>query len=363
MAPVKARHVTIIAKKEFRGLYSEKTILLAVLLQLFIALFSSFLMVGLTSMYDPQALSQYSRFRYDIGYAGNESPLLGYLEDSRDFHVHRIDLSTGVQLLKERRLSAVVYVPDTKADAEDPVKLTLFTLANDIQGAVVDVKLKDVFLTYESDLRETRAGRLDVIPLPVQMPASSGAGGFYEFVYGLLVPLLVFMPGIISAALIIDLITEEYQHETLETLISTPVTFSEMVWGKVLACELLVPLQAGVWILLLAVNGILIENPLLIVLHVTLASLLLILIAALVALHYRERTAAQFVFSTALVVIILFALALPYNPLNLIARLSVGMAGVEQWIVLFVVSLAVFAVGYGMQKYAGRVGKQLHSGK
>ncbi len=83
-------------------------------------------------------------------------------------------------------------------------------------------------------------------------PAIIGSSGFFEFVYGLLIPLLVFLPGIISAALIIDLITEEYQHETLETLVSTPVTFAEMVWGKVLACVLLVPLQAGAWIILLS---------------------------------------------------------------------------------------------------------------
>ena len=61
--------------------------------------------------------------------------------------------------------------------------------------------------------------------------------------YGLLVPLLVFLPGILSAALVIDLITEEYQHGTLETLISTPVTFAEMVWGKVLTCTVIVPVR------------------------------------------------------------------------------------------------------------------------
>ena len=54
---MKGKHLSIIAKKEFRGLFNEKTILLAVLLQLFIALFSSFLMVGLTSMYDPSSIS------------------------------------------------------------------------------------------------------------------------------------------------------------------------------------------------------------------------------------------------------------------------------------------------------------------
>jgi ABC-type Na+ efflux pump permease subunit len=353
-----ARRVGLVAKKELRGLFSERTILLAVLLQLFIALFSSFLMVGLTSMYDPASLSGYSHFRYTVAYAGNESPLLGYLEDSPEFRVYRMDLSTAVQSLKERRLSAVIYVPDTAIDADDPVKLTFYTLNNDIQGAVVNVKMKEIFQKYERELRDARSDRLDVTPVVVRMPQASGAG-FFEFVYGLLIPLLVFMPGIIAAALIIDLITEEYQRETLETLVSTPVTFAEMVWGKVLACIVLVPFQAGVWLLLLMANGIAILDPLIILLHVTLGSLLLILIGAVVALHYRERTAAQFVFSTALVVIIIFVLAFPANPLNLIARLSVGTAGAEQWIILGMTALSVLVAGYAMQKYAGRIAKRV----
>ena len=48
------------------------------------------------------------------------------------------------------------------------------------------------------------------------------------------------------------------------------------------------------------------------------------MIGTLVALHYRERTAAQFIFSTGLVVVILLALAVPSNPLNLLTRLAVG---------------------------------------
>jgi len=123
---MKAKNLSIIAKKEFRGLISERTILLAILLQLFIALFSSFLMVGLTSMYDPSSLSKYSRFKYNIAYAGNDSALYGYLEDSGDFRVYRMDLSTGVAALEQRKLSAVVYVPDTAPDSADPVKITMY---------------------------------------------------------------------------------------------------------------------------------------------------------------------------------------------------------------------------------------------
>jgi ABC-type Na+ efflux pump permease subunit len=287
--------------------------------------------------------------------------VLNYLQTSRDFRVFRMDLSTGVAALQERKLAAVVYVPDTKPGAADPVKITLYTLQNDLQSAIVDVKLKDIFLRYEQDLRTTRAGRLDVHPVPLQVPASAG-GDFYEFVYGLLIPLLVFMPAIIASALVIDLLTEEYQHETLETLISTPVTFTEIVWGKVLACELMVPVQAGAWILLLMINGIAIDNAGLILLQVSVTSFILILLGTLTALHYRERTAAQFIFSTALVIVMLLALAVPDNPLNLLTRLAVGTAGMEQWIVLGVTILIILGLGYVTHRYAEIIGKSHHSG-
>jgi ABC-type Na+ efflux pump permease subunit len=359
---MKPRHLSIIAKKEFRGLLSERTILLAILLQLFIALFSSFLMVGLTSMYDPSSLSKYSRFKYNVGYAGNDSELSAYLYGSPDFRVFKMDLSTGVAALKERKLAAVIWVPDTAPGADEPVKITLYTLQNDLQSAIVDVKLKDIFLRYEKDLREIRAERLNEQPLPLRFPPATGGGDFYEFVYGLLIPLLVFMPAIIASALVIDLITEEYQHDTLETLVSTPVTFSEMVWGKVLACEVLVPVQAGIWLLLLMINGIAIENAAFILLQVTATSLVLILIAALTALHYRERTSAQFIFSTALVVVILFALSLPSNPMNLLTRLAVGTAGAEQWVVFAVVLAVAALLGYATQRYAERISRINHTG-
>ena len=359
---MKARHLSLILRKEFRGLFNERTILLAVLLQLFIAMFSSFLMVGLTSMYDPSSLSKYSRFRYSVGYCGNDSGLRDYLDRSPDFTVYGMELSPAVAALKERKLAAVIYVPDTAPDADDPVKITLYSLQNDLQSAIVNVKLKDIFLKYEKDLRGVRAARLSEQPIPLQIPAARGGGDFYEFVYGLLIPLLLFMPAIIASALVIDLITEEYQHETLETLISTPVTFAEVVWGKVLACELLIPLQAGAWLLLLMINGIAIANVPLILVQVTLTSFVPILLGALTALHYRERTSAQFIFSTALVVVILFVLALPANPLNILTRLAVSTAGIEQWTVLAGVIAIGAVLSVATQKYAEKIGREHHTG-
>jgi ABC-type Na+ efflux pump permease subunit len=360
---MKGRHVWVVAKKELSGIHYEKTILFAILLQLFIAMFSSFLMVGLTSLYDPSSVSQYSRFRYSVGYSGSDSSLLDRLQGSDDFTVYPLDLSTAVESLRERKLAAVIFVPDTPPDSQDPIQITLYTLQNDLQATVVGVKLKEVFLGFEGDLREARLSRITTQPLDVQFPSAARAEGFYEFVYGLLIPLLVFMPAIISASLIIDLITEEYQHETLETLISTPVTFAEMVWGKILACEILVPAQAAVWLVLLAVNGIRIRNPVPILLLVSIASLILILLSALTALHYRERTAAQFIYSTALVVVILLVLAVPGNPLNLIVRASVGNAGPEIADAILLVSAAAALLGYATHRYAERIGRLAQGGR
>lgn len=350
------RHVAIIARKELRGLANERTIVFAVLLQLFIAMFSSFLMVGLATLYDPDSVAGFSGARYAVGYTGSDSSLRELLEASSDFTVHPMDLSTAVAALKERKLNAVIWVPDTPPDAVDPVKITLYTIKNDIQATVVNVKLKDVLLDYEEQLRALRADRLTTQPVEVAIPASAGGENFYEFVFGLLVPLLVFMPAIISAALIIDLITEEYQHGTLETLMATPVTFASMLWGKIAACLVLVPVQAGAWLLLLAANGIAVENAVPILLHVTAGSLILILIGASCALHYRERTSAQFIFSTAIVVVILVVLAMPHNPPNLIVRLAVGAAGAEHWAILAATAGAAALLALLTGAFAGRLG-------
>ena len=79
------------------------------------------------------------------------------------------------------------------------------------------------------------------------------------------------------------------------------------------------------------------------------------MLGAITALRYRERTNAQFVFSTVLVVVIIAALAFPMNPGNLIVRLSVGSIGAEHWLILALMILIAVLLGFLMTKYAERV--------
>lgn len=352
-----ARRIAIVAKKELFGLSSEKTIVFAILLQVFIAMFSSFLMVGLTAMYDPEAIEGYSTVTYGVGYAGAKSALIDEFAKRDDLVLHRMDLDAALAALRDRAVAAVVYVPDTPPDAKEPVMVTLYLIQNDLQSSVINVKMKEVLQGYEKELREVRADRMTTFPVGLDFPESGGGENFFEFVYGLLIPLLVLLPAIVSAALIIDLITEEYQRQTLETLISTPVTFAEMVWGKIAACEVLVPAQAGVWLLLLGFNGIAVDNAATILLHASVGGLFLIQVSTLVALYYRERTSAQFIFSTSLVVVFLLIMAVPYNPLNLMVRLAVDTAGPVHWLILALVAGVTVLLGWAVTTYARRIEK------
>lgn len=346
--------LAIIMKKDLSALSQEKTIILAILLQLFVAMFSSFLLVGLTSLYDPSSVGGYSGVEYRVGYAGEDSPLRELLDSRDDIRVYAMDLSPAIAALKERQIAAVIYVPPSAPDGPDPVTITLYTVRNDIQAAIINVKLKEAFTLYEEELREERSSRLAVIPAGLQFPEDEGGvPSFYEFVYSLLLPLLLFMPAVVSAALIIDLLTEEYENRTYETLLSTPVTMVEVVAGKILACFVLVPLQAGAWIILLSLNGIPVAALPLVMAYVLVSSLVLILLAALTGLYYRERTGAQVIFSLVIVVLMLVVLAIPGNPLNQVAVLASGGGIPGQGVILLLAAGIALLLCLGVIHAAG----------
>lgn len=326
--------IFVITKKELHGLANEKTILLAILLQLFIALFSSFLMVGLSAMYDPSTYGSISGVKYGVGIVGNDTILTKLLDENPSFKPYQMNLSVALGALKERKLAAVIWTSETLPENKDPVSLTLYTIKNDIQSAVIEVKIKDVFLKYEEILRDVRSDRITRHPVTLTSARVVTSNTFYEFIYALLIPLLLFMPAIISAGLVIDLITEEYQQQTIDTLRTTPASLNEIIWGKISACVILVPMEAGLWLVLLILNRIQIGSLPEILLQVFFASSALILVAAVLALYYQDRTKSQFIFSTASVILLLLILAFPGNPLNIVAQLASNSPAPLFWPVL-----------------------------
>ncbi len=320
MAHLNPKNILLIMKKELLGLSDEKTIIFAILLQLFVALFASVLLIGLTSIYDPESMNRYQGINFNIAYIGNESQLYSLLANERGLRIYPMDLSSALTSLKERKISGVLFVPDIAPESDKPVTLTLYLIKNDITSALVEMRLKTVLNNFEEILREKRASYRIADPIVVLFPEdTSGNSTFFEFIYGLLIPLLVLMPVIVSSALVIDLITEEFQYETLETLLSTPVSLLEIILGKVAICIIIVPLQAFIWLLLLMLNHIQILSLPQILLTASILAIIFVELGAITALIFRERSQAQFIFSTGVVAVILMMISVPGNPLNSIA--------------------------------------------
>jgi ABC-2 type transport system permease protein len=322
--------VCVIAKKELSGLASEKTILLAVLLQVFIAVFSSFLIVGLAALYNPDSVSGLAGVSFRVGYSGPDTPLAAIIEEREDFELFRADETGVLSALAAREVAAAISVPDTAPGDQKPMVITVYLIEDDLLNILVGPKLKSALLAYEEELREVRTYRLDERPISLVLPEPEGTG-LFEFVYGLLIPLLLFLPAVISSAMVIDLITEEHHQQTLEVLMAAPLTYTDVVFGKALAAFVLVPVQAAAWIVLLALNGITVGSPAEIMLQVSASGAVLVLVGVLTAVIFPERTTAQAAYSGVLVVLILLALAMPGNPVNQVALLASGLAAQSSW--------------------------------
>jgi len=215
-----------VAKRELAGLRAEKTILLAIGIQLFIAAFSSFLVVGLVSMYDPGALDG---AEVEVAGAGDAvADLERAADEVTGASVTRYESAADARSAFDRNAADAVVV----ATRDDRGGITTLVTAPDatVETTVIVVQLRDLLRTYERTERESRSGWLTEQPLP--LPDPTGTSPYFTFTYTILIPVLVFLPVFISGSLVVDSITEELDEGTLELLRVAPVTIGEILDGR-----------------------------------------------------------------------------------------------------------------------------------
>ena len=266
---VRDARVTI-AGREISSLSREKTIVLALLIQLFIAAFSSFLVVGLTSLYDPSA----GGAEIEVGISGDqEQRLLAVATETQGVDPTRYaDSAEAIAAFERGELNAVLTTRAVETERGTRIAVDAEVPAESLETTVIIVRLRELLLEFE---REERALRSDSLEFqPVEMPPEGNSDDFtqyFTFTYTILLPLLLFLPPFISGSVVVDSITEELERGTLELLRVSPVSLTDIVDGKAAGMILLAPLQAVLWLGLLWVNGITIAN----------VGLLLLLVAAL----------------------------------------------------------------------------------
>jgi len=344
----------IIARKEWNSLLLEKTLILAMIIQLLIASFSSLLVIGLASFFDPSALNKYDMERGKIGVVGN-GELKQFLQESHIHPRYYQDIDSAITDFNNNRIDAVLVIPPVAPSGSEIIRLKLYMPASDIRGTLVTLQLKKPLEEFEAYVRDIRAPRVGFEPVRLYIDEIlKKTSTYFEFIYGVLVPLLVFTPVFISGGLIIDMVTEEYERKTMEMLEVAPMSFSQILNGKMLVAVLIVPMQALLWIALVGVNRIAVHNITGILLVITVIAVDIVLLGAIIAIKYRDRTISQYLYSLMLIFLFLGVYLFADSPFNLVTRLASGAEG--GWEAFVGIAPYAFA-GIPLYSYSSRMRK------
>jgi ABC-type Na+ efflux pump permease subunit len=313
-----------IARRDLASLSREKTIVLALLIQLFIAAFSSFLVVGLTSLYDPSAIDDGAEI--EVAITGDaEQQLLDAARETNGLEtVSYEDRAAALAAFDRGAVTAVVSAEYAATDSGDRIDVEAVVPAESLRTTLIVNQLRELLVELERLERVDRAQFLEF--QPVDVPGETGGSDYFSFTYTILIPLLLFLPPFISGSIAVDSITEEIEQGTLELLRAAPVSLVDVVDGKAAAMISLAPLQAILWILLLRLNGIGIDHiPWLLALVAALATITVV-VGVLLGLATARRRQAQLLYSILVLLLFGATLVLPEHPAATVARLSVDSA-------------------------------------
>jgi ABC-type Na+ efflux pump permease subunit len=339
---------TAIARRDLASLSREKTIVLALLIQLFVAAFSSFLVVGLTSLYDPGSVSA---GEISIGISGDEVDSLREATAEVDAVETRTfaDNATALSAFKQGAVDAVL-VANRQANRRIDVQAT--APDGSLRTTLVVVQLREVLERYERQERRDRDRHIgpQLVPVPEEVPASP----YFGFTYTILIPLLLFLPPFISGSVAVDAITEEIERGTLELLRVAPVTLVDVVDGKAAAMAILAPLQALLWIGLLGLNGIAVANVLPLLVTVAAMSVIVVGIGVALGLYMGERRTAQLLYSVGVLALFASAVVLPEHPATTVAKLAVDSPSPTTYAVVALYAALAVAVYALVRRVAAR---------
>ena len=305
----------VIARRDVASLSREKTIVLALFIQLFVAAFSSFLVVGLTSLYDPGSVSA---GEIVVGVSGDHADAL--VEAARDQEgIRAVDYESNQQARADYA-DGQVHAALLTTDSEGRITVEVLAPEENIRTTVIVTEVRDLLEAVERDERIARADNLErsTVPAPVEVDASP----YFGFTYTVLVPLLLFLPPFISGSIAVDAFTEELERGTLELLRVAPVTLVDIVDGKAMGMVAIAPVQAALWIVLLGVNGIGVANPLPLLVLVTAFATVVVVLGLLLGLLAGRRRQAQLLYSVVVLLVFGTLVFLPEHPATTVAKLA-----------------------------------------
>ncbi len=322
-----------VVKKELASVIRDRTIVISILIQLFIASFSSGLLLGMLALYDSDTIMRFSGAGIRIGVVDSSDNILGSLLSQRGLHTLKYGTLSNATAAYYR--GEVLAIVDTPQNANGLTEIKLYLPESDTASSLVRLVIQEPLKQYENVLRAQKGIEVRYADLKGK-PSTS-----FEFVYSVLIPLLMFFPAFVSGSMTVDSITEEVENNTLQTLISAPLTINGLVGAKIVSSVSLSILQCVAWLTLLQGNGVAIQNTGWILLLAVIVAALISTSAALSAVLLKDRERSQFIYSLMLLTGVAISTLLNLSPITTLSRLAIGDAYTNGWnVMIFAVFLA-----------------------
>lgn len=307
-----------VVKKELGSVLRDRTIIISILIQLFIASFSSGLLLGMLSLYDADTILRFSGEGIRIGVVGKADDPLASLMTERGLNVTTFPTLTEAQ--SAFYSGEVLALVDTPQDANGLTEIKLYLPDSDTVSSLIRMVIQEPLKQYENVLRAERGIEVRYTDLQGK-PATS-----FEFVYSVLIPMLMFFPAFVAGSMSIDMITEEVESKTLQTLLSAPLTISGLIGAKIVSAVILAVIQCAAWLVLLQLNDIDIQNKAWILLLALVIAGITSTSAAVGAAFLQDRERSQFIYSLLLLAGVGISTLVNISPITTLSRLAVGDA-------------------------------------
>ncbi|MHB1260648.1 MAG: ABC transporter permease [Thermoplasmatota archaeon] len=349
------RALFAVAGKDLRDILRERSILASLVVQLFVAGFSTFLSVGLTGLYDPSSVEAFPRA--EVGYAGplgdGFAGFDDYLGTQHNIQLVPTTAEGGLQAFRDGTLAALV---EETLDAPNGTRtVTLLLSEGTLQTTLLLTQVKGLLQDYEHDLREANQDRLGQQILRIDAPPG-GRAASYGFTYGTLLPLLVLTPVFLSGAIAGDAFVQEAQTRTLLLLRASPLSVTGVLAGKLLVPVVLAPAQVLLWIGLLRLNGIVVHGLWAVLLLAMLMALLLASLGIALATWVRKEGQVQASYALVVLLLAVASLLLPHDVLNLVSLLASGSPPPSAWATFGILAVvASLCAGVGLPFAARRI--------
>jgi ABC-type Na+ efflux pump permease subunit len=320
-----------LVKREISSVIRDRTIVIAILIQLFIASFSSALLLGMLSLYDPDTILQFGGRGIKIGITDEDQ--LGRFMSERGLTVIPFaSLSDAEAAFFQGQVNAIVDMPQ---DVNELTEVQLYLPDSDTASSLIRMVIQEPLKQYENSLRAQKGIEVHYTDLKGK-PSTS-----FEFVYSVLLPMLMFFPAFVAGSMTIDSLTEEMENNTLQTLLSAPLTVNGMIGAKIASSVILASLQCGAWLVLLKLNEITIQNTgWILILGLTVAGITSTA-AALGAILLQDRERSQFIYSLMLLAGVAISILVNLSPITTLSRLAIGDYYTNGWnVAMFVAFLA-----------------------